>query len=80
MADAVRLSQPEISFTAANTVYNSTIVRVFAPALSLVTVKNAGGTTIGSMTLPAGDVELIKKNPTDTITGSTTLQCTVGNY
>jgi len=80
MTDAVRLSTTEITFTAANTVYNSTLVRVFAPALSLVTVRNAATTVLGTMTIPANGVEYIKKQPTDTIGGSTTLNCTVGSY
>ncbi len=64
----------EISFTAANTVYDARFVRVYAAAESTVTVANTGG-TIGTFTMPAGHVEMIEKEKDDTIAGTTTLAC-----
>ena len=45
---------------------DASLVRVYAVANSVVTVANTGG-TIGSFTIPGGFVEIVAKNPTDTI-------------
>lgn len=74
MSRYIDVKGSEISFTAANNVNQSTFIRVYAAANSTVTVANTGG-TIGTFTMPAGSVEYIKKSPTDTIAGSTTLNC-----
>ena len=50
----------------ANTVSGASLVRVYATANSVVTVANTGG-TIGTFTIPAGFVEVLAKEPTDTI-------------
>lgn len=69
----------ELSFTAANTVNDAHLVRVYAAADSIVTIANGEG-TIGTFTVPAGTVEFVEKNRTDTIAGSTTLLCTPVSY
>jgi len=69
----------EISFTAANTVNDSYLVRVYASADSVVTIANGGG-TIGTFTMPAGSIEFVEKNKTDTVAGTTTLLCTPVSY
>lgn len=50
----------------ANTISGASLVRVYATANSVVTVANTGG-TIGTLTIPGGFVEIISKDPTDTI-------------
>ena len=67
-----------VNFTAANTVNDSMIVRIYAAASSDVTIvsSNTELSNSGSFTMPAGGVEVIKKLPADTIAGTTTLSCT----
>jgi hypothetical protein len=69
----------QISFTTANTVYDSTLVRIHAPASSVVTIAE-GITTIASFTIPAAGVEYVEKTKTATLAGSTTLNCTPVAY
>lgn len=70
----------EAAIATASNVGNAQLVRVLnnSNASQLVTQKNAGGTTIGTVTLYAYDCANIKKAPTDTLTGaSTTLAVSV---
>lgn len=62
-----------VSFTTANTVSDSTLVRLYAAAASNVTIS---GTVNGGFTMGAGTSEIIEKAATDTVTGSTTLIAT----
>ena len=41
-------------------------------SIQLVTLKNSGGTTLGTFTMTANSVELVKKTSTDTLTGAAT--------
>lgn len=63
--------------TTATTLSDASLVRVYAVANSVVTVANTGG-TIGTFTIPAGFVEIVAKEPTDTIACSPndSLMCT----
>ena len=74
----IKVRGDAVSFTAANTVNDSTIVRVFAEASSIVTIESANTelSYSGSFTIPAGGVEIVEKQPLDTIAGTTTLNCT----
>ena len=70
----------EISVTAANTVANSTFVRIYAPNTTLITVTHAssGGNDpaiTGNFTMPAGAVEYVKKMAADTITANVAVNC-----
>jgi len=67
-----------ITFTTANTVSDSTVVRVYAEAASNVTITSANTelSYSGTFTIPAGGVEFVVKQPADTIAGTTTLSCT----
>jgi phage gp45-like len=77
MADIpLKMIGQQISVTTANTVYNSSLVRVYAPNVTLVTTTDANNTVIGSMTMAAGGVETLVKNYTDTITANLALLCT----
>ena len=60
----------------------ASVVRVYATANSTVTVADASTAIIGSFTIPAGFVEIVAKNPTDTIVCSPadTLRCTSVAY
>jgi hypothetical protein len=69
----------EISFTAANTVYDSSLVRIYAAANSVVTIAGTEDPT-GSFTLPAGSSVIVEKARTNTIAGTTTLLCTPVAY
>lgn len=62
-----------VSFTTANTVGDSTLVRLYAANASNVTIS---GAVNGGFTMGAGTSEIIEKEATDTITGSTTLIAT----
>lgn len=60
----------EASITTATTVGNAHVVRLYHTGGSdtLVTIKNSGGTTLGTFTLKADEVTFVKKAATDTIT------------
>lgn len=83
MVDIVlKLVGPEVSVTTANTVNGSILFRVYTPTGgdALITVKDSGGTTIGSMTQPAGFVEIMEKRATDTVEANTAIKCTPVAY
>lgn len=71
----IKVTGSEISVTTANTVSGSNLVRAYAVANTLVTVALANTTTIGTFTMPAGSVELIVKDYTDTISANAALLC-----
>jgi len=77
MVDIVlKLVGPEVSVTTANTVNGAILFRVYTPTGgdSLITIKDSGGTTIGSMTQPAGFVEIMEKRATDTVSANTAIK------
>ena len=71
--------QQEISFTTANTVYESKLVRIYAAANSVVSITSTESANT-SFTMPGGSVEVVEKLPEDTIAGTTTLACTPVSY
>lgn len=71
----------ETSVTTADDVNESKLVRIYAAAVSKVTITEVeANTVIGSFTMPAASVTIVEKNKTDTITGTTTLLCTPVSY
>lgn len=74
----IKVRGDAVNFTAANTVNESTFVRVYAAAASDVTIVSANTelSQSGSFTMPAGSVTVVEKRPEDTIAGTTTLSCT----
>jgi hypothetical protein len=71
----------ETSITTADDMNGARLVRVYAAAVSKVTIENpAANTVVGSFTVPAGSTTIVEKNGTDTIAGSTTLLCTAVSY
>lgn len=71
---AVKLKGSETNLASATNLNFATLVRIVNNKTStqLITLKNAGGTTIGTFTMTAGSVELVKKTSTDTLTGAAT--------
>jgi hypothetical protein len=41
-------------------------------SVQVITHKNAGGTTLGTVTLAAAEIAYIQKAPSDTLTGAAT--------
>jgi len=60
----------EVSVTTANNVASAPLIRVVVSSTADVamTIKNAGGTTLGVITVKAGIDMYLRKAPTDTIT------------
>lgn len=80
MVDIVlKLVKPEIEVSAiANTVYDCALFRVYTPvggSDSKITIRDSSGTLIGSMSQPAGFVEIINKGTTDTVESNTAILC-----
>ena len=71
---AVKLKGTETNLASATNMGFATLVRIVNNKTStqLITLKNAGGTTIGTFTMTAGSVELVKKTSTDSLTGAAT--------
>lgn len=81
MVDIVlKLTGPEVSVSSATTLSSAVLFRVYSPADSLITIKDSEGTTIGSMTQPAGFVEIMEKRKTDTVEANTAIKCTPVAY
>ena len=71
---AVKLKGTETNLASATNVGFATLVRVVNNKTStqLITLKNAGGTTLATVTLAAGEIAYIQKAPSDTLTGVAT--------
>jgi hypothetical protein len=77
MVDIIlKLTGQQVNISTANTVNNSTLVRVFAPTDALVTYTNANDDVIGTMTIPSGFVEIMEKLHTDKLSANTTVWAT----
>ena len=65
----IKVLAAEADLTSASNVTNATLVRVYNghSAVSVITRKDSGGTTIGSMTVLNGAVEVFEKVATDTL-------------
>ena len=65
----IKLLAAEADLSSASNVGNATLVRLYNghSAALVVTRKNSGGTTIGSMTVLNGAVEVFEKVATDTL-------------
>ena len=65
----MKLLAAEADLSSASNVGNATLVRLYNghSAALVVTRKNSGGTTIGSMTVLNGAVEVFEKVATDTL-------------
>ena len=65
----IKVLAAEADLTSASNVTNATLVRVYNghSAVSVITRKDSGGSTIGSMTVLNGAVEVFEKVATDTL-------------
>jgi hypothetical protein len=64
--------------TTPNTISDSVLFRVYTPSAgsdALITVRDSSNTVIGTMTQPAGFVEIMEKRATDTIEANTSILC-----
>ena len=70
----IRLNGSEGNLSSATNMGFAKLVRVLnnKTSVQVITQKNAGGTTLGTVTLAAGEVAYIQKAPTDTLTGVAT--------
>ena len=64
----------EIGATA-NTVHNSTLIRLFSNITSKVTISNEEDVVIGSFTIYSGNVEIVEKKSSDKISASPSVLC-----
>lgn len=81
MVDIVlKLTGQQVDISTASTVHNSTWVRVYAPTEALVTYSDSSGNVIGSITMPAGLVEIMEKLRTDKLSANTTVWATPVAY
>ena len=71
---AVKLKGSESNLASATNLGFATLVRLVnnSNSIQLLTLKNSGGTTLGTFTMTANSVELVKKTSTDTLTGAAT--------
>ena len=66
----IKLLATQTDLTAATDVGLATVVRVLnTGSAALVTRKDSGGTTIGTVTLNANEVAYLEKEPSDTLEG-----------
>jgi hypothetical protein len=84
MVDIVlKLTGEEVSVsTTPDTVSDSVLFRVYTPtgSDSSIIIRDSANNVIGSMTQPAGFVEIMEKRSTDTIEANTTIKCTPVAY
>lgn len=82
MSSIIKLMDSEIALSTANTVSNGRLVRVLETGVgnALITVKDSGGTTLGTVTMLQGTELAIEKKPTDTLTSNsaTTVAVSIG--
>ena len=77
----LRLLGSEGNLGSASNVGFAKLVRVLnnKTSVQVITQKNAGGATIATVTMAAGEIAFIAKAPTDTLTGAaTSLAVSVG--
>ena len=74
MAQVVKLLGSEVNLSSATNVGFAKLVRVLnnKTSVQVITQKNAGGTTIATVTMAAGEIAYIQKAPSDTLTGVAT--------
>jgi hypothetical protein len=70
MASVTKLLGSETDLTSATNVGFAKLLRVYnSGSAAAVTQKNAGGTTLATVTLAAGEILHIQKAPSDTLEG-----------
>jgi len=84
MVDIVlKLTGEEVTVSSTpDSVSDAVLFRIYTPTGSdaLITVRNSANTVIGSMTQPAGFVEIMEKRSSDTVEANTAIKCTPVAY
>lgn len=80
MPSIVKVLGSEVSIDSANTVGDAKLVRVYAPADTLVTIEDSDTNVVGTMTIPSGRVEYVEKRTTDTISANNAVLCVPVSY
>ena len=77
MVDIVlKLTQAEIEVgTTPNNVQACTLFRIYSPSVSKITLTDENDIFIGSMTMPAGFVEIMTKKFTDKVSATAPILC-----
>jgi len=70
----IKLNGSEGTLASASNVGFAKLVRVLnnKTSVQVITQKNAGGTTLATVTLAAAEIAYIQKAPSDTLTGAAT--------
>ena len=70
----IKLNGSEAGIASASNIGGAKLVRVLnnKTSVQVITHKNAGGTTLGTVTLAAAEIAYIQKAPSDTLTGAAT--------
>lgn len=80
MPGIIKVKGSAVDVTTASNVSSATLVRCFAASAATVTIANSDTDTLGTFKMPAGGVEYVEKEPSDTIASSATLSCTPVSY
>lgn len=75
MPSIVKVIGDEVDITAANTVNDANLVRIYATNEAVITVSGNG-----SFTMPAGSVTFVEKSYTDTVAASNTAVACAVSY
>lgn len=74
MTDVIKPLGTEVALTSANTVANAGVVRIInTGAAAILTFKNAANTTYANLTVGNTNDLIVKKQATDTLTGTATM-------
>ncbi len=69
----IKVKGNAINVTTANTVSDSSVVRIFATNAATITLA---GDTVGTFNMAINTVEIVEKQPSDTIAASAAVSCT----
>lgn len=72
-SNVLKLLAAEQALSTANTVSNGRVIRIHetGTAKALITHKDSGGNTIGTITIPTGGQLILRKEMTDTLEANT---------
>lgn len=73
----IKVKGNAVNVTTANTVSDANLVRIHATNAATITVA---GDINGSFNMTANQVEIVEKNPTDTIAATAAVSCTPVAY
>lgn len=69
----IKVKGNSINVTTANTVSDASVVRIFATNAATITLA---GDTVGTFNMAVNTVEIVEKQPSDTIAASAAVSCT----